>query len=42
MPRQLAEYVVEKTLENHDCDLDDMKTELTQLYFQRINNCAST
>ena len=41
MPIKLAECVVETTLGNNDGDFDDVRTELTQLYFQGIDNCVS-
>jgi len=41
MPTKLAECVVETTSGNHDGDFDDVRTELTQLYFEGIDNCVS-
>jgi len=41
MPSQLAECVVETTLESHVGDVDDVRTEVTRLYFEGIDNCVS-
>ena len=41
MPTKLAQFVVEATSGNQDADFDDVRTELTQLYFQGIDNCVS-
>jgi len=41
MPTILTQSVVETTLGNHDGDFDDVRTELTQLRFQGIDNCVS-
>ena len=41
MPSHLAECVVETTFESHVSDVDDVRTELTRLYFEGIDNCVS-